>query len=238
MHQFFADAKGNQNGFMSLEASDAYHAMCVLRLKVKDIVSVSCESRLFLCEIISMNAGNVQVEIIDRLPNTEPRVHITLYQGLVNMDKMDFIIQKATELGVACIAPVVMARSTVKLRPNSIDAKLKRWQKIAREAAKQSKRTIVPLVMSPCLLGQYQHNHDLCVVPWESVKEPSLHAVYQMYPNAVSIGVLIGPEGGIEADEIRSSSFLPVTLGPRILRTETAGLCTLSVLFALYGDLA
>lgn len=237
MHRFFADEKGIVDGFAYLEETDARHALKVLRLCAGDILTLISNDGLYLCEIDAIADGAVRVKVVSPLPSTEPRLKITLYQGLPKADKMDWIVQKATELGVHRIVPVQMARCVVK--PDQKDAlkKRERWQKIAREAAKQSGRTKMPEIALPLPIHKCVLKHDLLLVPWEDAQGFSLQKAHAQRPEALSIGVLIGPEGGITQEEIASLPFTPLTLGPRILRTETAGLCALSALYALYGDL-
>lgn len=237
MHRFFADERGIVGGMAALEETDALHAQRVLRLSVNDTVTLIANGGLYLSRITAVSGEGVTVAVQSRLPSTEPLRQITLYQGLPKADKMDMIVQKCTELGVCRIVPVLMARCVA--RPEAKDAakKRERWQKIAREAAKQSGRCIVPEIALPVALNALCPSHDLMLAPWEEAQGLSLQKAQKAYPDALSIGVLIGPEGGITKDEIASSPFRPVTLGPRILRTETAGICALSALYALYGDM-
>jgi len=234
MHRFFADEKGIQNGLAFLDSADSHHALKVLRMNVGDEAELIANGALYRCRIIS---DAVSVQVLEALPSPEPKLKITLYQGLPKADKMDFIVQKATELGVIKIVPVAMARCVLKLDDKDGRKKQERWQKIAREAAKQAGRALVPEITPPQPLKKTVFNEKLLLVPWEEAADYGLRAFHMAHPHAESIGILIGPEGGITSEEINSLPFTPVTLGKRILRTETAGLCALSALYALYGDL-
>ena len=219
-----------------LEACDTHHAVHVLRLKAGDTVQAAYDGIWYHCVITHISDNGVFVKAERSLPSTEPQRRITLYQGLVSTEKMDWIVQKATELGAERIIPLLMRRCIIKPRGDQAD-KTRRWQKIAREAAKQSGRAFVP-VIEPLRFPPYpEFTHDLLIAPWEEAQTLSLPQLALHNPNAISIGVLIGPEGGMEREEVLSLPFTPVSLGPRILRTETAGITALSVLFALYGDM-
>ena len=156
---------------------------------------------------------------------------------------MEYVLQKGTEAGVFSFVPVIMERSISKILPKDEAKKQERWQKIALEAAKQALRTHYPKVSLPLsfssLLAQVQ-SHDLFLVPWEKATECTVNTIYKVHPQGKSIGILIGPEGGISQKEVsllQQVGALPITLGKRIFRTETAGLAAAIALFALYGDM-
>lgn len=220
----------------NLEATDAHHALKVLRLGVGDKITLMDGQALYLAEIADTSDGKVNCRILQNLPSTEARLRITLYQGLPKGDKMDLIVQKATELGVHAIVPVAMKRCVAQLKGKDGEKKQERWQKIAREAAKQSGRAMVPTVHAPCALNKLVFNSPL-LIPWEDEKAATLTAYHRERPEVTELSILIGPEGGIAPEEIAALPGQPITLGPRILRTETAGLCALSALYTLYGDL-
>ena len=171
---------------------------------------------------------------------------MTLYQGLPKADKMDWIVQKATELGAHAVRPVAMERCIVRLEGKDAVRRGERWQKIAREAVKQCARIETPEV-APCeklaALREELRALDLLIVPWEDARDGSLRACLSRVADepCARIGVLIGPEGGISAREAQwlreEAGAQLVTLGPRILRTETAGLCALSAIMAFRGEL-
>ena len=236
MNRFFVDEQGIVNDTACLEATDAHHALKVMRLGVGDEITLMDGENLYLAQIADTANNQVCCRILRPLPSTEARLRVTLYQGLPKGDKMDLIVQKATELGVDAIVPVAMKRCVVQLKGKDGEKKQERWQKIAREAAKQSGRAQVPTVHAPVNLGKIAFEGAL-VIPWEDEHSASLTAYHRTHPDLERISVLIGPEGGIAPEEIAQLPGEPITLGPRILRTETAGLCALSALYTLYGDL-
>ena len=163
--------------------------------------------------------------------------------GNPDMEKMELIVQKAVELGAARVVPVAMKRCVVQLSAKDGAKKQERWQKIAREACKQSGRCQMMAVDSPiafpALLAALK-THEAAIVPWEDARGYSLTAFHREHPDIRDLAIVIGTEGGMSADEIarmKGCGCQSVTLGPRILRTETAGLCALSALFCLYGEL-
>ena len=243
MHRFYADAPFAPGDRVPLTPEDAAHAERVLRLRPGaevELLGFGLRCRGILAEGPD---GQLAVETSAPLPSTEPRLRVTLYQGLPKADKMEWIVQKAVELGVHRIVPVSMSRCVVRLDAKDGAKKQLRWQKIAREAGKQSGRCEIPEVEAPlpfAALAERVGSHERFLIPWEEAGGYSLTAFRREHPEAENIGVLIGPEGGIAPEEIgqlRPAGALPVTLGPRILRTETAGLAALSALYALYGDM-
>lgn len=196
----------------------------------------------FSAEIASME-GSVTLRLLDELPSTEARLRITLYQGLPKAEKMELIVQKAVELGAAAVMPVSMSRCVVQLNQKDGTKKQERWQRIAREACKQSGRCLQMPVEAPISFKELLRRlpgYSAAIVPWEDARGYSLPRLREELPDLRELAVVIGPEGGMSEEEVaqmRSAGCLPVTLGPRILRTETAGLAALSALFCLYGDM-
>lgn len=144
MHRFFADERGIVENIAYLNAEDAGHALRVLRLENGDEVELVCAPARYLAEIDSTEDGEVRLRVTEKLRDTEAQTRVTLYQGLPKADKMEWIVQKSTELGTAAIAPVAMIRSVVKLEGKDAAKKTERWQKIAREAVKQCARVNAP----------------------------------------------------------------------------------------------
>ena len=244
MHRFYADAASVTPGAeVALSPEESRHLTQVLRLKAGDPAQLICGGRRWQAEVARADANRAVLRAGTLLPATEPALRVTLFQGLPKGDKMELIIQKAVELGVSGIVPVAMQRSVVRLSAADGEKKRERWQRIAREACKQSGRSEEPAVALPCPLSRLAgllSDHDAVLVPWEEADNLSLTGFHAQHPQARSIALIIGPEGGIDPAEIallRESGALPVTLGPRILRTETAGLAALSVLMALYGEM-
>ena len=185
----------------------------------------------FVGEITAVSMNTVTVSAKEILREThEPDVRISLLQGLAKGEKMELIIQKAVEIGVVEIFPLAMDHSVVVLDRSKAGKKTERWQKIAEAAAaKQSKRDVIPAVHGVMKLSQVlqEDNWDLLVIAYESENRISLKEVLQAHKNAKSIGVIIGPEGGLSNEEVKAAQEaggIAVSLGRRILRTETAGL--------------
>ena len=242
MHRFYADDTPAADGLVRLGEEDAHHASRVLRMKPGDAAEVFMHGKRFFAEIASME-GAVTLRLLDELPSTEARLRVTLYQGLPKAEKMELIVQKAVELGDAAVVPVSMSRCVVQLNQKDGAKKQERWQRIAREACKQSGRCLQMQVEAPISFKELVRRlpgHEAAIVPWEDARGYSLPRLREELPHLTELAVVIGPEGGMSQEEVaqmRSALCRPVTLGPRILRTETAGLAALSALFCLYGDM-
>lgn len=246
MHRFFAEESGVVEGLASLNAEDSRHAVRVLRLEPGEEIEIVAAPRRFLARIEQADEARVTARLVSELKSTEAETRLTLYQGLPKADKMELIVQKSTELGVARIVPVAMERSVVRLEGKDAQKKAERWQKIAREAVKQCARARVPEVSAPQRLAALKEELgalDLLIVPWEDARDGSLASCLAPYAGqrALRVGILIGPEGGISAQEAawlnKEAGGRLVTLGPRILRTETAGLAAIAVTMALRGEM-
>ena len=246
MHRFFADENGIDHGTACLNIEDSRHALRVLRLAMGDEIELVCAPGRYLAQITGETDGLVQVKILQALRQTEARTQVTLYQGLPKADKMEMIAQKTTELGVHAIQPVAMERCVVKLEGKDAGKKVERWQKIAREAVKQCARVSVPEVLEPKKLTQLEEELkqlDVLIVPWEDARDGSIRRALAPFEGreALRVGILIGPEGGISGQEAHwlaeNAGAKLVTLGPRILRTETAGLCALTMVMAFRGEM-
>lgn len=243
MHRFYADERGVQGETAYLCEEDARHATRVLRMKTGEACELFAEGKRFSGEIAAIGEGGVEVRILGEMPSTEAKLRITLYQGLPKADKMELIVQKAVELGAAKVVPVAMSRCVVQLDGKDGRKKQERWQKIAREACKQSGRCEMLQVTEPVSFRQLLAKlpeHGAAIVPWEDARGYSLTRFRQEHPEITDLAIVIGPEGGMSEDEVdrmKEAHCLSVTLGPRILRTETAGLCAMSALFCLYGDM-
>lgn len=198
----------------------------------------SGEERAYRCEILSLEEDRVEAGIMwIEEANTELSSKIYLFQGLPKSDKMELIIQKAVELGVYEIIPTATRRAVVKLDKKKEESKRKRWQGISESAAKQSKRSIIPKITSVMSFREaveYASDLDVKLIPYELAEgmEATRNLIGGIRPGQ-SVAVFIGPEGGFAPEEVELAAergFLPVTLGKRVLRTETAGMTVLSVL--------
>ncbi len=241
MHRFYLpDAPAGEACFeCALSADEAQHAGRVLRLRTGD--EVECfdgQGHAWRCAL-RFEGARAAVRALEPLPSNESPVRITLYQGLPKLDKLDLIVQKATELGAWRVVPVGMARSVARVDGRDAERKRERWQRIAMEAAKQCGRARVPEVAVPMSFAQAASDmagRELMLMPYELHQGRVLSAIA---PGARDIGILIGPEGGIapeEAQAAQASGALPVTLGPRILRTETAAIAALAMAMLRFGD--
>ncbi len=243
MHRFYADEENSSEQKLILTPEDTAHALKVLRMKPGDPAEVFFRETRYQAELVRSSECGVELHPVAVLPSTEPRLHITLFQGLPKSDKMDWIVQKAVELGAVRIVPVSFSRCVVQLNENDGAKKQKRWQKIARESGKQSGRCVIPEVLAPVSfrsLPALLSGCECVAVPWEECTERGPLAFVSRHPSLSSLGIVIGPEGGITPEEIQELTARgsePVTLGKRILRTETAGIAALSVFFGLYGEM-
>ena len=241
MHRFYAE-NGAQGPCINLCEEDARHATRVLRMREGEVCELFADGRRFSGEIASIGE-EVEVRITGEMPSTEAKLRITLYQGLPKADKMELIVQKSVELGACTVVPVAMSRCVVQLDAKDGRKKQERWQKIAREACKQSGRCEMMQVSEPISFKNLLANlpqHQAAIVPWEDARGYSLAKFHQEHPDITDLAIVIGPEGGMSEEEIarmKDVNCRSVTLGPRILRTETAGLCAMSALFCLYGDM-
>ena len=232
---------------LTISGADFHHIRDVLRMKINEELTV-CDggSNDLNCRIENFKPDGVELTIISRQANqTEPNYQSTLYQGLAKGDKMETIIQKAVELGVSRIVPVICRRSVARLDDKDTAKKLLRWNRIAAEAAKQCGRGRTPIVSEPQSFkaaAAEAAKADIRLIPWEGERARSLRAeleaATELGPNP-TISVLIGPEGGFDADEIEialAAGISPVTLGRRILRTETAGGAVLAMILYCFND--
>lgn len=219
------------------------HVINVMRRNIGDFIEIGSNNKSYKAEIISLNP--MEVKILEEIDSTESNINIDIYQGLPKFDKMELIIEKATELGVSNIYPVEMQRSVVKLDKKSKLKKIERWNKIAESAAKQSKRDIVPEVKDVIKLKDIDFNkYDLNIFLDTKIEEKkTLYKLYEKIKNSNSkptnIAIIIGPEGGLTEEERESLKFktVPIKLGRRILRTETASIVIISILQYLFGDI-
>lgn len=244
MHRFYAEGEVTPDGLALLSMEDARHAQRVLRMKPGDALELFAGGRRYAAVLASDGAKGLCCQVTEELASTEARLRVTLYQGLPKADKMEWIVQKAVELGAARVVPVAMSRCVVQLSGKDGEKKQERWQKIAREAGKQSGRCCMMAVDAPITFRQMVARlaqHEAALVPWEDAAGFGLADFHQARPECRDVALVIGPEGGMSAAEVaemEAAGCRAVTLGPRILRTETAGLAAISALMCLYGDMA
>ena len=238
MYQFFVDDAQIGREFVTITGEDVNHIKNVLRMKCGEDVWISDGGeKEYHCRIEELGDDEVLLHILyAQEPKYELPNKIYLFQGLPKNDKMELIIQKAVELGVYEIIPVAMKNCVVKLDAKKAAAKTARWQGIAESAAKQSKRSLIPKVSEPVSYKEavaYAMKLDQKLVPYENERgmAATREAVEAVRPGE-SIGIFIGPEGGFAPEEIEAvkGEMKLISLGSRILRTETAGFTTLAIL--------
>jgi 16S rRNA (uracil1498-N3)-methyltransferase len=238
MYQFFVKNVQILDKRVQIEGSDVNHIKNVLRMKPGEKIRVTDESgNNWLCRITDITEQEVLALVEEEMAGTELPCRVYLFQGLPKNDKMELIIQKAVELGVYEIIPVAMKNCVVKLDEKKAAGKVSRWQEIAKSAAKQAKRSLIPAVASPVPYRQALQRAaelDVGLVPYENERgmEATREAVASIKPGQ-SVGIFIGPEGGFAPEEIEAAKEMgmqTISLGSRILRTETAGFTTLAFL--------
>lgn len=242
MQRFFVE---NIDGDIAeISGSEAHHLKDVLRKKVGDAVFLFDGKGVeYKGEIERLRDLEIRVKIISKVQrDTEPKIKINLYQSIPKLKKFDFIVEKSTELGVSKIIPIISERTNYNVAAERSSAKLTRWQKIAMSASKQCGRTVVPeisqiqkfedAVKSVCI-GK-KPSQSVSLIPWECEQKNTLKTVLQsnsLISNFLSLNLFIGPEGGFSNAEIELAckcGVIPVTLGKRILRTETAPIVVIS----------
>ena len=237
MHNFFVNENQKQNNRFFINGTDFNHIKNVLRMNVGDTFLVSENGVSNLCEIESFESDTVIVKILEENYNdTSLPIKIYLFQGLPKGDKMEFIIQKCVELGVHEIVPVQMSRSVVKIEEKKKKNKRERWQTISESAAKQSKCNAIPQISEILTYKQALEKAkdlDLLLVPYESKNGmEDTKKVLNEIKSGMSIGIFIGPEGGFDEKEINGALEINgkvISLGKRILRTETAAITSVSM---------
>lgn len=239
MHHFFVSREEIGEEYITITGTDVNHIRNVLRMKPGEEVLISDGyGKDYSCEITSLSEGEVVAKIIDdSYEGAEPESEFYLFQGLPKSDKMELIVQKAVELGVKEVIPVATKRAVVKLDEKKAAKKIERWQSIAESAAKQSRRGIIPKINHVMTFKEaldYAQGFDKNIIPYENFKDMTeTKKVLKEISYGMKIGIFIGPEGGFDETEVAQAlqkSVAPISLGKRILRTETAGLAILSVL--------
>ena len=244
MPKFFVKQEQIKENEIIIVGQDVNHIKKVLRAKIGDELQV-CNSQNgenFLCEIQDLENENIICKIKEKIKKqVESNVEVTIFQGLPKADKMEFIIQKAVELGVYDITPVEMKRCVVKLNEKDKIKKVERWKKISEVAAKQSGRDIIPQINNVTNIKNIYElipKYDIVIVAYENEKNRTLKEQLKQIKEIVKtdkikIGIVIGPEGGLEkndVEQLENNGAKIVTLGKRILRTETVALNVLSII--------
>ena len=232
MHRFFIGPQQLTGQTARITGEDMAHISRVLRLRAGDLVTLCDGAGMdYEARLRSLGKEEILLDVLSSRPSRgEPAHRVTLYQGLPKAGKMELILQKSVELGLYSLVPVLAQRSVVKLTPKEFEKKRVRYQRVAYEAAKQARRGMVPQVrplaaFSDAVLAR----HDLLLI-----------ADLQSHGDALDIGLVIGPEGGLERSEVAALTAAGghcLSLGPRILRTETAGMAALAMILYELGDM-
>lgn len=241
MARFFLGAEARVGDGFFLVGDDARHISRSLRMRPGEGISVVCEGRDFLCTIEKITDSTIVAKILSEADSNEPSLFVRLFQALPKQDKLESIIQKSVELGVSEIIPVLTKRCISRPEPEQFTKKSQRLMKISEAAAKQSGRGIIPRIseiisLEECLgeLGKC----DISLICYEKEGGRSLREID--FSAARSVGILIGPEGGFDPEEAASAvqaGAVPIWLGKRILRCETAPIAAISVVMALSGNM-
>ncbi|SKC79644.1 16S rRNA (uracil(1498)-N(3))-methyltransferase [Maledivibacter halophilus] len=249
MNRFFVNKNNvfeEKNIIIIDSPEDLKHISKVLRLSEGDNIEICNKENIdYLAQISNIDKKQIECKIVRKYTSkTEAPIEIVLFQSIPKSNKMDLIIQKNVEIGVKKIIPIISDRCVVKIKDRtSEEKKVERWQKIAYEAAKQCKRGIIPTIGSMVEIQdliKVFDDFDMIIIPYEEEKDNGIKKVVANRKGVKKVGIIIGPEGGFTKDEVEnlvSSGAISVSLGPRILRTETAGLVTTSILMYELGDL-
>ena len=236
MQQIFINQSVKEQETFTVAGDDARHLSQVLRMRAGETLRVSTQAGdNYLCKIIALNKTEVTLRVLEKMASTELEKRIYLFQAIPKGDRMETVIEKAVELGVYEIIPVEMKYCVVKLDDKKKASRLKRYQSIAEAAAKQSKRSSIPQIhdfMTYAEAVAYARQCDVCIVPYECAEgmEATKRVLTKM-ADASSISIMIGPEGGFADEEIEAvrEDMDVISLGSRILRTDTAAITTMSM---------
>ena len=245
MNSFYIEGAGAAGLNVALKAEDAKHASQVMRMQSgEEFFAVDESGKRFLAQMCCVSREKCTAVLREELSDNEAPIRITVYQGLPKAEKMELVTQKLTELGATNLVPVKMERCIVKLDEKDGKKRAERLNKIAREASKQCKRGGCMEVKEPQtwkqLHNSLKNDHDLILVPWEDASGYGLKAAHAEFPDAKNIAVVIGPEGGMSENEVKALEEIgarQITLGPRILRTETAAIAACTMAMLLWGDI-
>lgn len=245
MHRFFIAPEAIREKRVLLRGPVVHQIRDVLRMRAgEEIVLLDNSGWAHRTELQMVDQDVVRGRVVDSWQlETEPRTRITLYQGLLKGQKFDWVLQKGTELGITSFVPVIAARCLVGSVDDVSDTRVERWQKIILEAAEQAGRAVLPNLATAVFFEhacQQAGNGTLSLIPWEEERSLGLREALQSSAHPGEINLFIGPEGGFTVEEIdtaKNFNLVPVSLGPRILRAETAGIVAASAILYELGDL-
>lgn len=254
MHRFLIAPESIKEDIVYISGEDLKHMLQVLRLKTGNhFLAFDGTGMEYEIELISIEKGCAKGKLIKAYnPGTEPKTEVILFQGLPKSDKMEWVIQKTVELGISKIVPIITQFSVRQKTDRNISGKLQRWNRISKEACKQSGRVLIPEVTSPVefskALGMWRDiildgPKGLAVFCYENEGKKCLKDLFNCYNinDIKTVGIFIGAEGGFSEEEIqlaKQEDITPVGLGKRILRTETAAVAALSIIMHEMGELA
>jgi len=244
MHRFYHSNPLDLNQIIILDEFASHHALRVMRVKVDDfLILFNGDGFEYRGRVSDINKKTINVEILSKEKNNnESPININLFQSISSNEKMDMVIQKATELGVSSIQPIFSSRSTIKLSLDRTKKRLIHWRQVSISACEQSGRSKIPIIKSPIVFDQIaeESNQQIHLIYCFTL---ITHEESSNLPNEYSgdINIFIGPEGGFSQDEVlllKKENCINIQLGPRILRTETAPLAIIAILQYKYGDFA
>lgn len=245
MQRYFVLPEQIREGRVTIKGGDAHHIARVMRYKAGDVIIVCDNTGRELSVQLEHVRGNAVTGRVttERTAMSEPRLRVTLAQSLLKGDKFDWVVQKGTEMGVYQFWPFHAERSVVRLSDSKAAKRRERWHKIAKEAAEQARRGRIPEVCAPVRWHDVL-NHiplfDVAVIPHERERNQSLPSLWQSLSRVETCLIIVGPEGGFEAEEVNAAQqagAYPVYLGPRILRAETAALTTIACTMWAGGEM-
>lgn len=241
MPRFFADSTSRFDNIFDISGEDAHHISRSLRMRVGEKISVVSGGKDYFCEIIKITDSDVYAKILCEEASNEPSIYIRLFQAIPKQDKLESVIQKSVELGVSEIIPVLTKRCISRPEPSQFEKKSDRLKKISESAAKQSGRGIIPKVKGIVSLEDCLFEMKKCDLPLMCYeKKGGKHLLDIDFSGVKTVGLLVGSEGGFEpfeADMAVAAGAVPIWLGKRILRCETAPLAAVSVIMALTGNM-
>ena len=245
MNRFFITPDQRAGFLIRFDGDQAHQIRRVLRLRPgARVVALDGTGQQFECVLEELTSSRVTGRIVAESDATgEPRVRLTLYQSLLRREKMEWVLQKGTEIGVARFAPVITQRSLVRDVEDVRPEKLDRWRRIIMEAAEQSGRGVLPQLDAPVSLDVALPDaldHDVGLIAWTKATNASLGQALEQRPKPRDVALFIGPEGGFDAGEVEqaiSAGIHPVTLGRRIFRTETAALVAAALILYELGEM-
>jgi len=245
MHRFFIPPKTIHDDQVILRGTIVHQIRDVLRMRAGDsVILLDNSGYAHQTELVLIDRDSVRGRVIEKWKlETEPRARITLYQGLLKGQKFDWVLQKGTEIGIAAFVPVLSARCVVGSLEDVSGVRMERWERIVVEAAEQAGRACLPSLANPTLFAHacsQAAQSGLSLIPWEEEHDLGLREAMSQVPKSKQINLFIGPEGGFAEEEIvaaKEHGVIPVSLGPRILRAETAGLTAAAAILYELGDL-